>query len=159
MAAAMSTRPPRSESRVRTRFVGVRFTPDEHAALSAAADSLGCTVPALVRLAVTLHADPHVRTDPTRRFGRPTVRGISVDAVAGMVWAGEDVETMADEYHLTRPDVLVACWWQSTYGPYRYRHAWRGWLRASEAEIARDEWDKVPDPPGSEDTDEGTDHG
>lgn len=145
--------PKRSESRRRPEMVGVRFTADERAALVGTAAELGCTVPELVRLSVALYTDPHVRTDPSRRFGGPAVRGISVDAIAGMVFVGEDVETIYDEYNLTRPHVLVACWWQATYGPKRYRLAWRDWLRANESAIVHGEYDKVEYPPMREEKD------
>jgi len=73
---------------------------------------------------------PHVRTDPKQRFGRPNIQGISVDAIAGMVMAGEDVSTVAADYGITRHEVLLACWHEGWYGPRRYRKAWKPWADA-----------------------------
>jgi len=84
---------------------------------------------------------PHVRVDPAQRFGRPNVKGVPVDAIADAVWVGETVEVVADEYGLTRPDVLVACWWAGKHEP-RFRR----WSEEVAGKLWRQEYD-VPDPP------------
>lgn len=56
----------RSESRVLTELVGVRFTPEEHAALVVQADASGCTVPELLRLALRVYVE-HRKADPDYR--------------------------------------------------------------------------------------------
>ena len=93
---------------------------------------------------------PHVRTDPAQRFGQPHVKGISVDAITCMLLAGESLTTVADEYGLTRADVLVACWHQGLYGTPRWRRMWRGWAKtAGEAmwDTRTVDYDAIPDPP------------
>lgn len=94
---------------------------------------------------------PHVRVDPAQRFGQPAVRGISCDAIADMLIAEEDVDVVADEYGLTRADVLVACWYLGLYGTPRWRRRW--WTWASDVagpamwDIRTVEYDAIPDPP------------
>lgn len=94
---------------------------------------------------------PHVRVDPAQRWGQPAVKGISVDAIVGMVLAGEGVATVAYEYDLTRSEVLVACWHAGLYGDKRHRRLWKAWARDVagpvlwKAEPAL--YDTIPDPP------------
>ncbi|MEV2239602.1 DUF433 domain-containing protein [Micromonospora sp. NPDC049891] len=92
---------------------------------------------------------PTITIDPAVRFGHPHVRGIPTDSVAGMVWAGEGVATVADEYDMTRHEVLLCCWWEGSQGAYRRR--WRVW--AESVHPALGGWvkpldvDALPDPP------------
>lgn len=105
--------------------------------------------------------DPVVTCQPAVRFGYPTVRGVATDAVAGMVWAGEPVHVVADEYDLPgREWVLVACWFEVRHGrPHSgFRRAWKQWAeqagqamwRASEVDYAA-----IPDPPSKEEVQRG----
>lgn len=99
---------------------------------------------------------PVVSVDPAVRFGYPQVRGVPTDAAAGMVWAGEDVATVADEFNLTRAEVLVACWYETRHERPRngYRAAWqRQWLEQAEWAMWHGNWDDVPDPPSKQDPD------
>lgn len=110
------------------------------------------------------HGRPFIATSPEMRGGQPTVNNtrLTVEAVAGLLWAGESVETVAAEYEITRHDVLVAAWHAGTYGlpgtrrrglaaTRRWRERWGRW--ASEAHDAL--WatqtgpgiDGIPDPP------------
>lgn len=73
-----------------------------------------------------------VTVDPARRFGRPCIGLLDTDSVAGMVRAGETVDTVADEYDLTPDEVLVACWFEGRFGSKR--RVWGRW--AKEAEVA-----------------------
>jgi len=41
-------------------------------------------------------------------FGSPQIRGVSTDAIASLVRAGEDFGTVADEYGLSRHEVVDA---------------------------------------------------
>lgn len=68
---------------------------------------------------------PIIAIDASVNFGRPQIRGISTEAIAGMVMAGEGVVTTADEYGLTRHEVVLACWWEGFQG--RYRRQWKTW--------------------------------
>src|SRR5204863_6938697 len=56
---------------------------------------------------------PFVAMDPAMRSGDPTLNHtrLPVATIAGFVWAGDDVGFVAEEYDITRADVLVACWW------------------------------------------------
>lgn len=61
---------------------------------------------------------PFVSVDPAMRFGQPTVNGtrLPVQTLVDYVWAGEDPDVVAEEYDVTRADILVACWFAGTYG-------------------------------------------
>lgn len=90
---------------------------------------------------------PVVTVDPRVRFGRPQINGISVENMAELVLAGEDVDTVCDECSVTRPQVLVACWYIAVYGPPRYRRMWANWLTTVEGPIAHGHYAAIPDPP------------
>ena len=73
---------------------------------------------------------PVIQIDPRIRFGRPHIGGVSTEAIADVVMAGEDVATVVDEYGLERHGgrhaVLLACWWEgSEHGVCRRQ--WRAW--------------------------------
>jgi uncharacterized protein (DUF433 family) len=71
---------------------------------------------------------PVVTVSPAHRFGRPAIKGISCEAIAGMVMAGEDVGAVAADYGISRHEVLLACWHEATFGLQRtYRRGWRAW--------------------------------
>lgn len=53
---------------------------------------------------------PIIVIDPMVRFGRPQIRGISTQAIASMVMAGESVEDVARDYSISRTEVVLACW-------------------------------------------------
>lgn len=102
---------------------------------------------------------PVVTVEPGVGFGRPTVRGISVEVLAGMVWAGDSVDELAEQYEITRYEVLVACWFQARHGHFgrgrddvAWKAAWRPWLEAVEEPLWRGQYDQVPDPPHKEET-------
>lgn len=90
-----------------------------------------------------------VTTDPAVRFGRPQIGGVSTEAIAGMVMAGEGVDTVADEYTLSRHQVLLACWHEGTWGCYR--REWGVWAeKVAYPQLAG--WqpldvDAMPEPP------------
>lgn len=66
---------------------------------------------------------PHLTIDPAVRCGAPNVRGISAEAIADMVTAGESLDRVAADYDLTRHEVLLACWWEGLHE----RPEWRDW--------------------------------
>ncbi len=70
---------------------------------------------------------PRVEISPGIRFGRPAIKGISTEAIAGMVWAGENIGTVADDYGISRHEVLLACWHEGMYGSRAYRQRWKAW--------------------------------
>ena len=63
-----------------------------------------CQVMAATELA------PGIVVDPTIRLGRPVIRGtrVPVDVVVGQMAGGLSAEQVADEYGITRDDVLAA---------------------------------------------------
>lgn len=94
-------------------------------------------------------AGSRVEVDPGTRFGAPHVRGRSTSVIAGAVWAGEDVETVADEYDLTRGEVFLACWFEAVHGSHgKRRHAWSGWVVLAGPLLAAKDPDyaAIPDP-------------
>jgi uncharacterized protein (DUF433 family) len=103
-------------------------------------------------------SDPHVligpavavRADPARRFGAPAIKGISCEAIALQMLAGDDIATIAEDYDLTRADILVACWYLGLYGSRRWRRSWRQWAeQAGQAmwDTRTVDYDQIPDPP------------
>lgn len=65
-----------------------------------------------------------------------------------MLLAGEDLEVVADEYGLTRGDVLVACWYLGLYGTRRHRRLWKAWATAAHEQMWHAvDYDRIPDPP------------
>lgn len=56
---------------------------------------------------------PILTIDPRRQFGRVCIGGTRVpaDVVAQCVAAGDSVDATADNYGVTRDQVLLACWW------------------------------------------------
>lgn len=77
---------------------------------------------------------PVITIDPAVRFGYPQIRGIPTDAIAGMLWAGEDAETVCHEYDITRRELVMACWFEAEWrlvgaGPAAWRKAWRQWAK------------------------------
>jgi uncharacterized protein (DUF433 family) len=97
---------------------------------------------------------PHVVVDPAQAWGQSNVKGVGVDHIAGMLLAGEDMATVADEFGLTRADVLVACWYLGMFGSRRWRRLWRDWAeRAGKAmwDVRTVDYDAIPDPPVSRD--------
>jgi hypothetical protein len=81
------------------------------------------------------------------RFGRPHVRGISCEAIADVLIAGESAEAVAEHSGLTRADVLVAAWFLGLHGGWRYRRIWRRWADSASLAMVRGEYDTVTDPP------------
>lgn len=53
---------------------------------------------------------PRIIVDPRIRSGRPVIEGtrVPVEVVVGHVGAGMSVEAVAEEYGITREDVLAA---------------------------------------------------
>jgi uncharacterized protein (DUF433 family) len=59
---------------------------------------------------------PHIVVDPSVRFGRPVIRGsrVPVDVVVAQMGAGLSAEQVAEEYGITREDVLAALAYAAT---------------------------------------------
>lgn len=93
---------------------------------------------------------PVITIDPAMAWGAPAIKGVSTEAIAGAVRAGEDFATVADEYDLTRHDVILACWYEGAAGAYR--REWRSWTHAVGRALAG--WvpldvDTVEEPPSA----------
>lgn len=71
---------------------------------------------------------PVITIDPGMSLGAPNIRGISTEAIAGMVYAGEGLAAVARDYGLTRHQVILACWYEGSAGVYRRQ--WRSWSSA-----------------------------
>lgn len=69
---------------------------------------------------------PRVTVSPSQRFGRPVMCSISTEVIADAHWSGEDVVV---EYGLTRHELPVALWFETTYGQPRFRQRWGGRAR------------------------------
>lgn len=70
---------------------------------------------------------PTVHVDPTVRFGKPQIRGISTEVIADMYWAGEAPMVICDKYSLTLHELLAALWFEGTHGQPRFRRRWKTW--------------------------------
>ena len=100
---------------------------------------------------------PTIVIDPAIQFGQPCVANTRApaEAVAGCVWAGDTVDAVAEDYDITRADVLIACWWHATnHHPSRRDKAkaaaWRKWAEDNHRTLAS--WSGAdpstcPDPP------------
>lgn len=94
---------------------------------------------------------PTVTVEPCVNFGRPTVRGRPVVALARTVWGGQSVLDTAEDFGLTRAEVLAACWFMGRYGINgpAYVKRWGAWAAAVESDLWHSRFD-VPDPPAKE---------
>lgn len=92
---------------------------------------------------------PVVTTDPAVRFGYPTMRGVPVEAIAEHVWEGSSLDSIAEDFGLTREQVLVACWYQGIHGTRAWRQRWKSWATEAHKELWHSRYD-VPDPPSRE---------
>jgi uncharacterized protein (DUF433 family) len=97
---------------------------------------------------------PHVTVDPAQNFGEPTINGVPVATLTGMIWAGDSVDFVAEDFDLTRPQVLVACWFQTRHGRFgrsrddvAWKRAWKPWLDDNEEQFWHSRHGEIPDPP------------
>lgn len=88
------------------------------------------------------------------------IAGIPVASIVGRVWAGEPVAVVAEDFDLTRDDVLVACWFAGSHGlpsnrraalaPSRlWRVRWGRWAGEVDGVLCSPsvDQDRIPDPP------------
>src|SRR6478672_9529166 len=89
-----------------------------------------------------------ITVDPAKNFGQPSINGgPAADVVAGMVWAGDPPQAVADDYDISRAAVLVACWYVATYGTRPQRRRWKTWADEWAGSLAHGDYDRIPDPP------------
>jgi uncharacterized protein (DUF433 family) len=106
---------------------------------------------------------PQVVVNPAVRAGQPQIKGIPVVALCDVVWAGESVDRVADDYNLTRADVLVGCWYAGMLGlpgerrkvlaaTPLWRKRWGAWAEKVTAALWSPpvKYDVIPDPPNEE---------
>lgn len=108
-----------------------------------------------------MSSSPFIAVCPAMRSGQPTINGtrLPVDAVVGLVWA-QGVDVAAEDYDLTRADVLIACWFAGSYGLPGRREAlfpvrlwpkrWGAWaVEVHQAlwSVSNVDYEAVPDPP------------
>src|SRR5688500_2671067 len=89
---------------------------------------------------------PRVVFDPRIQFGEPHIGGASVAVLGEQVWAGASVDETADEFRVTRADVVVACWWLGRHGSKGWRRRWKGWAVKVDPELWAGRFD-VEGPP------------
>ncbi len=97
---------------------------------------------------------PAIVIRPGYGFGSGCVEGTGLAAsyaAVQVVAVGGFKDTMTD-FNLTRPQLLVACWWTATYAkkniPKDKRKKWRVWARMAYPHLAACTFDACPNPPG-----------
>jgi len=78
--------------------------------------------------------DVSVEFDPAVQMpGTPTIAGtrFSAEFAAHLVMMNGVKGTQKMYPHLTREELMVACWWAGLYGPRKYRKAWNEWAKAA----------------------------
>lgn len=85
-----------------------------------------------------------VRVDPGMNFGQPHIRGVRTEAIVGVLVAGELAEVVAEDYGLTRAELLLAAWFEARHGSRRYRQLFKAWLGRWEATLGG--WNGQYDP-------------
>ena len=94
---------------------------------------------------------PEITVRPGYRFGRAAIAGVECSAYAGRVAAGEDPLQVADDYGITRREILLACWHSGIYGTEDWEMALRPWAEQAYRHLASGDYDQIPDPPSKED--------
>lgn len=98
-----------------------------------------------------MSTEPHVWIHPGVLHGTPCIGGtrIPIETVARIV-GGKDGSVdlaLASYPHLTRAQVLVACWYAVECRVQPLRSQWLVWLTAHGAGMWEGRWDDVPNPP------------
>jgi len=89
-----------------------------------------------------------ITVDPAKNFGQPSINGgPKAWVLADMVWAGDDVTHLAQEYELTRAAVLTACWFVASYGTRAEQRRWLDWKDTAAVGLWHGDYDRIPDPP------------
>lgn len=100
---------------------------------------------------------PVLTIDPGVQGGAVCVDGTRIPAstVGSIVWQGDPVCDVAQDYGITRADVLLACWWWADQEQYQrtkfgrsVRKRWGAWIETAHAHFAHSlHIDKLDDPP------------
>jgi uncharacterized protein (DUF433 family) len=84
---------------------------------------------------------PVITVDPKMRWGAPHIKGVSTGAIVDTFLAGESAEAVAEDYGLTRHEVLLALWFEGSYGTKKMRRL-LGWWAHNVAFPVLGGWDK-----------------
>ena len=97
-------------------------------------------------------ADAYVWIDPGRLSGQPCVggHGLSCEQMADCYWAGWSIAEMLSNWDLSRPQLLVAWWYQAKYGGRVWKKRWGAWAEASFGALWKGDYDAVENPPQQE---------
>jgi len=91
--------------------------------------------------------DNHIRVDPTINYGYPTIGGAPVDAITMRIWAGEPINEVTDDFHLTRTQAIIACWYQALHGTSSWRDRWGKWRTTTDEHLWSGNHQHLTDPP------------
>ena len=82
---------------------------------------------------------PTICIDPGHRFGAPQIHDIPTARIADLVYAGRVPADLAYDYHLTRDQVLLACWYETVRpgATRRLLEAWADWATTAEIHLAQ----------------------
>ncbi len=91
-----------------------------------------------------------VSVQPGMMSGSPCIAGhrLTTEQIAGLVWTHGIEEVQHGWDYLSRPQILVACWFESRYGTRsKLRRAWKEWLAENSGLMWLGDWESVPTPP------------
>jgi uncharacterized protein (DUF433 family) len=92
---------------------------------------------------------PVVVVHPGRVGGCATVGSsrLPCEILAGMIAAGDDVDSIANAYGIRPEFVILACWYMARYGGRRWKREWKGWLGQVDGKLWHSDYYDVPAPP------------
>jgi len=93
---------------------------------------------------------PLITTDPAVNHGQPMIGPAPVDQVCARIWAGEPLAQVAADYHISREQALVACWYAATHDRRGWRQLWANWAATNQRLLALGHYDAIPHPPTKE---------
>lgn len=94
------------------------------------------------------HDRPRIQIDPATYSGRPTVTWrIPPEIPCAAVWDGYDAAWVTSQWPaVTRPRLLVACWYLGRHGSRVWQKRWRAWADDVSGKLWSGDYD-VPLPP------------
>lgn len=94
-----------------------------------------------------------VWVDPGRCGGSPCIMGtrITTEAAAGLAWSSGIAAALECWPHVTREQILGACWYEVTHGNRRrWRKRYGDWATEWSQQIWEGRWTEVSEPPRAE---------
>ena len=64
----------------------------------------------------------------------------------------DDLKSLQSDFDVSRPDLLVACWYYGTHGTGKWKKRFGAWAEQWRSELWHRDWNHVPDPPQKEPT-------